>query len=223
LIELRRPPGQFARVGHRGAPAVAPENTLRSLEAAVDLGCDMLEFDVLPLHDGRLVLAHSRRELPEELATLADALELCAERFPQVGLQLDLKRRGMEHEVAALLRRSGVRERAWVSAFDAGVLRRFAAVDPELPRSYTLSRDRFGLWRASLPRRIPGLLRRSKANALTLHHSLVSAAAIRCAHELGAAVYLWTVNDRVLLQTFVDAEADGIISDDPRIFSALTT
>jgi glycerophosphoryl diester phosphodiesterase len=223
VIELRRPPGQFARVGHRGAPGQAAENTLRSLEVAVELGCDMLEFDVLPIREGRLVLAHSRRELPRELATLEDALELCANRFPQIGLQLDLKRRGMEKEVAALLRDSGVRERAWVSSFDAGVLRRFAAIDPDVPRSYTLTRDRFGLWRASLPRRISGLLRRAKANALTLHYSLVSEAAIRRAHELGVAVYVWTVNDALLAQTLIDAEADGIITDDPGIFSALRT
>jgi glycerophosphoryl diester phosphodiesterase len=59
LIQLRRPEGRFARVGHRGASALAPENTLQALELAVELGCDMLEFDVLDLADGTLVLAHS--------------------------------------------------------------------------------------------------------------------------------------------------------------------
>src|SRR5439155_11488827 len=59
VIELRRRPGEFARVGHRGAAALAPENTLRSFELAVELGCDMLEFDVLALRDRTLVLAHS--------------------------------------------------------------------------------------------------------------------------------------------------------------------
>jgi glycerophosphoryl diester phosphodiesterase len=59
VVELRRSRGDFARVGHRGASALAPENTLRALELAVELGCDMLEFDVLDLADGTLVLAHS--------------------------------------------------------------------------------------------------------------------------------------------------------------------
>jgi glycerophosphoryl diester phosphodiesterase len=47
------------RVGHKGAAALEPENTLRSLARAVELGCDLVEFDVLELHDGTLVLAHS--------------------------------------------------------------------------------------------------------------------------------------------------------------------
>ena len=33
-------------IGHRGAAALAPENTLAGLEAAITLGADMVEFDV---------------------------------------------------------------------------------------------------------------------------------------------------------------------------------
>ena len=46
-------------IGHRGAAAVAPANTLRSLEAAVAAGADLVEFDV----GGDLTLAHSKREV----------------------------------------------------------------------------------------------------------------------------------------------------------------
>jgi hypothetical protein len=140
VIELRRPPGQFARVGHRGASALAPENTLEALELAVELGCDMLEFDVLPLRDGTLVLAHSKRELPLDPATLDDALVLAAERFPRVGLQLDLKVRGTEEEVVTALRRRGVVEHSWISGSDARSLRRMAELEPRLGRARTRCR-----------------------------------------------------------------------------------
>ena len=46
------------KVGHKGADHVAPGNTLESFEAALECGVDMIEFDVLRLKDGRLVLAH---------------------------------------------------------------------------------------------------------------------------------------------------------------------
>jgi glycerophosphoryl diester phosphodiesterase len=77
--------------------------------------------------------------------------------------------------------------------------------------------------RRTLPLRLPALLRRAQATAVTLHYSLVSADAIRRAHELGAAVYVWTVDDPELAQRLVAAEADGIITNDPRIFASLTT
>ena len=260
MIQLRRPAGEFARVGHRGASALAPENTLRALELAVELGCDMLEFDVLSLVDRTLVLAHSdrlrevshgaargrvrRRSLERlrivapDLPTLDEALAFCADRLPGIGLQVDLKRRGFEREVVEALRRHDVLDRSWVSGFDAASLRRVAELEPELPRSYTLPRDRFGISKrgplapvvrralaslgASLPRRLPALLRRAQATAATLHHSIASPAAIAAAHELGAAVYVWTVDDPRLAASFVREEVDGIITNDPRIFTMMT-
>jgi glycerophosphoryl diester phosphodiesterase len=261
LIRLRRPDGAFARVGHRGASALAPENTLRALELAVELGCDMLEFDVLDLADGTLVLAHSNdlrevshgaaggrvrsrdleglRRVAPDLPTLDEALAFCVQRLPGVGLQLDLKRRGIEAAAVDAVHRHGVIDRSWVSTFDARSLRAVAELEPELPRSYTLPRDRFGVAKrgplapvvraalgsigASLPRRLPVLLARAHAVAATLHYSIASRAAIDRAHELDAAVYVWTVDDPRLAERLVRDGADGIITNDPRIFTMFAT
>jgi glycerophosphoryl diester phosphodiesterase len=258
-VVLRRAPGRFARVGHRGAAALAPENTLRSLELAVELGCDMLEVDVLALSDGTLVLAHSNdlrevshgaargrvrrrtldglRGVAPHLPTFDEALAFLVDRFPTTVLQIDLKQRGVEDGVVDALRRHRVMERSWISGFDAVSLRRVAALAPELPRSFTLPRDRLGISKrgplapvvrgalasvgAALPRRLPSLLARAEAAAATLHYSVASQEAIRVAHDADAAVYVWTVDDTALAQRLVDAGADGIITNDPRIFSRL--
>ncbi len=217
----------------------------------------MLEFDVLDLVDGTLVLAHSGdlrevshgaargrvrrrgladlRQVAPGLPTLDEALAFCADRLPGIGLQLDLKRRGIEGGVAEALRRHEVLDRSWVSTFDARSLRRIAELEPELPRAYTLPRDRFGIAKrgplapvvrralgsigASLPRRLPEFLARARAGAATLHYSIASKAAIARAHELGAAVYVWTVDDPRLAERLVRDGADGIITNDPRIFT----
>ena len=47
-----------AVIGHRGVAAEAPENSLVSLELAIELGADGLELDVRRSHDGVLVLIH---------------------------------------------------------------------------------------------------------------------------------------------------------------------
>ncbi len=261
MIQLRRPEARFARVGHRGASALAPENTLQALELAVELGCDMLEFDILDLADGTLVLAHSNdlrevshgaargrvrsrdleglRRVAPDLPTLDEALAFCAARLPGIGLQLDLKRLGIEAATVEAVRRHGVLDRSWVSSFDARSLRRLAELEPELPRSYTLPRDRFGISKrgplapvvrgalgsigASLPGRLQALLARAgAAAAATLHYSIASRAAIESAHELDAAVYVWTVDDPRLAERLLRDGADGIITNDPRIFTMLT-
>src|SRR5947209_13361495 len=66
------------RIGHGGASALAPANTIASFDAAREVGVDMVEFDVRAW-DGELVLAHTilhaRRggnvRLPDALAHLA--------------------------------------------------------------------------------------------------------------------------------------------------------
>jgi glycerophosphoryl diester phosphodiesterase len=45
-------------IGHRGAAAYAPENTLVSFRRAIDLGADALEFDVRLAADGVAVVMH---------------------------------------------------------------------------------------------------------------------------------------------------------------------
>ena len=48
-------------IGHRGAAAYAPENTLAGLRRAKALGCTWVEFDVRLTADGALVLCHDSR------------------------------------------------------------------------------------------------------------------------------------------------------------------
>lgn len=45
-------------IGHRGAPAEAPENTLTSFDAAIDAGADGIETDLRLTADGVIVLSH---------------------------------------------------------------------------------------------------------------------------------------------------------------------
>jgi glycerophosphoryl diester phosphodiesterase len=158
------------RVGHKGAAALEPENTLRSLARAVELGCDLVEFDVLELHDGTLVLAHSDdlleishgaargrvrgqsldalREVAPELPTLDEALDQLA--AAAVGIQVDLKGSGFEERVAAAIRRHGLIDRSVVSTFHVPSLLRLARVEPALPRGLTYPVDRRGLSRRRL-------------------------------------------------------------------------
>lgn len=47
-------------IGHRGAAAYAPENTLVSFNKAKELGCGIIEFDVAQSHDGEIFVFHDR-------------------------------------------------------------------------------------------------------------------------------------------------------------------
>ena len=220
------------RVGHRGAAALAPENSLAAIEAAARHGVDAVELDVVRRADGALVLAHGP-ELPAGAPPLDEALALAAGLG--LAVQLDVKLRGIETGVVAALDRHGLLERSFVSSFSLRILAGFAAVAPELPRSFTYPEDRLGLtgWRLArpavapglavlrtlLPRRLPRWLRAVGASAATLNWTVVTPAAVAVCRELGAAIYVWTVNDPALVRTLLERDIDGIITDDPRLLA----
>lgn len=54
-------PGDFLCIAHRGAAALAPENTLEAYRAAYASGLRVLEQDVRLLSDGTLVVVHDER------------------------------------------------------------------------------------------------------------------------------------------------------------------
>jgi glycerophosphoryl diester phosphodiesterase len=235
-VELLRGDGPVVKVGHRGAPLVAPENTIASIAAALDLGVDAVEIDVVARRDGTLALAHSHDALADpHVTTLDEALAFLADR--DAGIQLDVKGAGFEAALAATVREHDLLERSFVSTPSIASLLALAAAEPALRRALTYPEDRLGVTgrralrpavkpglaalRRVLPARLPRWLRRAGASAATLNSTVVSAAVIRSCHAAGAAVYVWTVDDPALAQQLVVLGADGIITNDPRIFSRL--
>jgi len=51
-------PHPVLNIAHRGASALAPENTLESFGLAIELGCHMFELDVHLTKDGEMVVLH---------------------------------------------------------------------------------------------------------------------------------------------------------------------
>jgi glycerophosphoryl diester phosphodiesterase len=169
LTELRRG-SRVLRIAHRGGRALAPENTIAAFRRTIELGVDFVEFDVLDLDDGTLVLAHSNdllevshglvpgwvrplrldqlREVAPELPTLEEALEFFA--TVEVGLHADVKSPRHGREIAEALRRHGLIERAVASSCWTSALRDLRAREPRLAVGITYPEDRRGLARRRL-------------------------------------------------------------------------
>ena len=178
------------------------------------------------------------REVAPALPTLDEALEFLAAR-PEVTLQVDLKLQRRLDELAEALRRHAVGARTVVSSFHLESLRAFAAAAPSVPIGFTYPEDRTAPRSGGRSSRRSGsersrcdgrscresrcLLARSGAVALMLHHAVVSRAAVNRAHKRGAAVWAWTVDEAAEVERLEAAGVDAVITNDPRVFSAVAT
>ena len=224
-MRLRRHDGPLLRIGHRGAAALAPANSLRALELALEAGVDVVEFDVLGLPGRGLVLSHSSRDVVPDPLPLEDALAFLAQDA-SVGLLADVKNGGYEGELVEAIRSHGLVDRTLVSTMDLSILREVKRLEPDVSRSVTYPRNRAraaALRRAPplLPRRIAALVLRAEASAATLNYRVVTRSVVERCHDLGAAVLAWTVNDPALVARLDGLGVDGVITDDPSVFQAI--
>jgi glycerophosphoryl diester phosphodiesterase len=231
VIDLGRRDGRLLRIGHRGAAALAPENSLEAIALAVELGCDLVEFDVHAV-GGSLVVVHDRPQAEHQLPSLDDVLEFL--RGTAAGVHLDLKARGAEPAVAEALWRHALVDRTVVSSFRAATLRALHGVEPALRLGKTYPQDRTGLTKRpifhpparvvvralkrTLPRRIGALLRAARATAAVLYWEVLTAAVVARCHAVGAPVLAWTVDDPEVVPWLDGLGVDGVVTNDPRIF-----
>ena len=226
------------KVGHKGADHVAPGNTIESFDAALECGVDMIEFDVLRLKDGRLVLAHDYEdgERPDAL-TLDEGLDhFAGEAYGDVQLDVDLKLGGYEEEVIEGLRSRGLDERALISSHYLESLAKVGELAPGMRRgwsvpnvkrdytkSYVLAVPAYGLLQV-LRARIPGQAARAigegRCEALMANRLLVTRRLVSAVHGAGGQLYVWTVDDPKQIARMEALGVDAVITNDPRLFPA---
>jgi glycerophosphoryl diester phosphodiesterase len=168
-------PGSGLRVGgHRGASALAPENTMASFLMAAASGADYIELDVQLSLDGELVIHHddtlertSDGHGLMDAATLAELERLDAgtwfgrrfagERIPRaaevlawlgtqggIGATFEAKGAGSGARLARMIFASHIARRLSICSFEAIELREAAAVAPGIARILIVDRDEPG-------------------------------------------------------------------------------
>jgi glycerophosphoryl diester phosphodiesterase len=216
-------------IGHRGARGHEPENTLRSVRRAIELGADGIEIDVYFV-EGELVVFHDtklerttngRGRLTRKSFQYLRALDAGnGEQIPTLGevfdavnrrafINVELKGRRTAEPVAKLIEKY-VRERGWsceeflVSSFHRRELR--ALADGPL---------RLGVLFARSARRFAPLA--VKLGAFSIHPGLrwTNQRLVRRAHALGLKVFVYTVNDAKDIARMSALGVDGVFTDFP--------
>jgi glycerophosphoryl diester phosphodiesterase len=199
-------------------------NTLSSFDAAVEIGVDMIEFDVRAWH-GDLVLAHSPVDaLLRDCPTLDQALEhLRQPRFSDVELNVDVKSQGCESAIVESLHEHGLADRALVSSRIVPVLDRFKELCREIQTGVSvggrIARHGQGWkdWKETVLEGIAG----GRFDALMANHKLVGEALVEAVRERDGEIYCWTVDCRKTVERLEALQVSGITTNDPRLFAPL--
>jgi glycerophosphoryl diester phosphodiesterase len=237
---IEEPVNRPRRVGHKGAANIAPGNTLESFDAALECGVDMIEFDVLserPDGAGRLVVAHDHQDLhTRPPLTFERALEhLSGDAFAGVELDVDVKLPGYELRVLDALREHGLVARTLLSGMFTAGLDELRAAEPNLRLGWSVPRVRrdyttdaliaipalalLSGYRATLPGRVRRAIESRRFDAIMAHWRVVSPRLIQAVTGAGGELYVWTVDDAARIAKLTAMGVDGIITNDPRLFT----
>lgn len=232
-------PRSLRRVGHKGAADLVTGNTIPSFEKAVEVGVEMIEFDVLRTRHGNqgspLVIAHDWNDADSRpVLSLGEALDAFTKPpLDQVEIDCDLKLVGREDELVEALQERNLIERAMVSTMYTESLAAIRAIEPGLRLGWTYplvtkAWDRSVIARpavlgalALMRARFPALAKRRApeigAAAIWLYHPLASARLVEATRELGVELICWTVDDPARVASLRELGVDGIVSNDPRL------
>lgn len=229
---LRLDSDRFIVLGHRGASAHAPENTVAAFRLAAEQGADGVELDVRRTADGELVVHHDARietgvaivELTAEevhrclpdLPTFTQAMAACD------GLIVNVEIKNGPHEpdfdpnnsvaewLAQWITSHDWSNRVVISSFNPTTVDRIRQLEPDIATGQLLEpgADVLGQLEAIRDR---GHQAVHPALASLASTSEVAAAAA----QLDLWILAWTVDDPEAICALRDAGITGVITNDP--------
>jgi glycerophosphoryl diester phosphodiesterase len=224
-------------VAHRGASALARENSLDAIVLAAQYRMDFAEVDIRASRDGDLLLVHDAEIVwPEtgEPRSVADldsvslrALEISGRRPARlrdalataaacgIGLYLELKDPNTVRPLAAMLRATPSAERPnlIIGSFQPALVAEMSDRAPEIPRSVLFGRTT-----------LPEVLESCRATHAAYAHLCfrpITRSAVDALHGAGLRVMAPHTNHLDEARRFRHSGIDVIASDDPRLLRTL--
>ncbi len=215
-------------MGHRGAAALEPENTLLSIGRAIEIGVDAVEIDVRLNKDKEVVVIHDStvdrttdgtgpicaftveemKKLDagkgQPIPTLQEVIEFIGNK---VILVIELKEGGAVRRVLELIKRNNLGDTVYVISFWHRLVKSIKEMD---------SRIKTGVLLMGCPVDTC-IATQASADALVMNFAFVDMKFVQTAHKEGLKVFVWNIDRRDLLKPYADMGVDGIGTNDPRV------
>ncbi len=230
-------------IAHRGDSKMAPENTLPAFISAVHAGADLVELDYYHSADGTPVVFHDKyvnrttnseelwgdAKIPLTSRSLDDlkrldagkwfASKFAGTKIPTLTEALDaiqsgsmtlIERKGGDPATCvALLKEKKLLDRVVVQAFDWDYLAGCHKLDDKLVLAALGDKD-------FIPEKLDKIAK-TGAKIVAWEDKYTTASTISAIHSRGFKAWVWTVDDATRICQLVDANVDGIITNQPAL------
>jgi glycerophosphoryl diester phosphodiesterase len=208
------------------------ENTLTSIEKAMELGVDMIEIDVFRIKSGEIVVFHDERlerlsnaggfiedynvfdlrqvtlDGNHKIPMLQDVLKLMDHKVP---LNIELKGADTSDRVNFIIDYY-IKEKGWkledflISSFNWQELESMRSYNPEIAIAVLTEDD---------PMKAIPTAKKLGAVAINPFFKNLNAETVKSLHDEGFKVYTWTVNEIEDIEKMRSFEVDGIFTNFP--------
>ncbi|MEM6892669.1 MAG: glycerophosphodiester phosphodiesterase family protein [Bacteroidota bacterium] len=232
MMSCKENTSDFLVIGHRGAMGHVMENTLASIEKAMEMEVDMIEIDVFRIKDGEIIVFHD--DLVDELTdgkgpveeydmdslrtltlhgdhkipTLIQVMDLMDNQVP---LNIELKGSNTAESVNTIIQ-DYVAKGAWaeenivISSFRWDELRTMRKINPNIAIAVLTEEEPLG----AIPE-----AKALKAIAINPDFTTLTAEKTKTIHEAGFKVFAWTVNEPKDIESMKTFGVDGIFINYP--------
>jgi len=217
-------------ISHRGKIDLgSPENVLIGIQEAIELGVDMVEFDVRRTKDGVLVCHHDAiignkrvsdlsfndlRKLQSSICKLDDVINICKNK---VGVNLEIKELGFEVEIVEKLTANFNYEEIFVTSFSPLVIRKIKSLDSKIIAGLLIG-DAINLqvfFKIIKEAIFMTEFYYSKADFISPYYKIYEMGLMKKFENNRIPIQLWTVNDLVFLKDLINSDIQSIVTDVP--------
>jgi len=222
-------------LGHRGCAGLEPENTIRAFKRALDLGVDLIEFDVRETKDKNLIVIHDEKVnrttkskgyvrdftfykikklnagKDEKIPLLEEAITFLKAEKPVI--VIEIKEPKTTERILKIIKQEGLKNKVLIVSFWHDVLKKIKEIEPKIRTGAILS---------GRPVNLVSVAKAAKSNLLCLRHEFIDEKVVKECHKNNIKINTWTVNEEKDIERMIKLGVDIISSDYPdRVFGRL--
>lgn len=224
---------KFLVISHRGAMGYETENSIKSIQKALDLGVSMIELDIIQLCSGELIVFHDkelarisnssgliesytfkrlrdtvRLKDGQNIPLLKEVLDLCASK---TWINIEIKTSNTAKALHVLLqcyfKQKILKESdILISSFIWDELIVLRHLNPSIPIGILSDQDPL----AAIP-----IAKRLKATSIHPFYLSLHKNNVQQLHKEGFKIYAWVVNTLAEIKILKDWKVDGVFSNYP--------